>query len=195
MKKEPKNEQTQQPVESAAPATELERALTDENEKLIAENEQLAAENAKLQKTCHRLQSSADKSDAYLNQLVAIKNDFDSYKKRMKFNAEQARNEGIKAVMAQLIEVCDTFDLAQKHLTDDNLKAFEMVSAQFKQLLHSFGVEEMDVLGQPFDCMRMNALATMDYGADKHDLVVEVYKKGYVMGDVVLRYAQVVVGA
>ena len=177
------------------PETELEKALTAENEKLIAEVERLTAENKKVKKTCDRLQSSADKSDTYLNQLVAMKNDFESYKRRMKFNGEQAKLEGAQSVLVSLIAVCDTFELAKQHLEGDNLKAFNMVYQQFLEILKANGVEEMDVLGQPFDCMRMNALSKLDYGEDNRDLVVEVYKKGYVMGDKVLRYAEVIVGA
>ena len=175
--------------------TELETALTDENEKLIAEVEKLSAENEKLTKTCARLQSSADKSDTYLNQLVAMKNDFESYKRRMKFNGEQAKTEGMQAVITKMFAVMDTFELAKQHLSGENLKAFQMVYDQFLQILKDCGVEEMDVIGQPFDPVKMNALSKIDYGQDKHDLVVEVYKKGYVMGDKILRYAEVIVGA
>ena len=126
MKKEV-NKETKRVTESAETLqpTELEQALTEENEKLIAENERLAEENKKLQKTCNRLQSSADKSDSYLNQLVAMKSDFESYKRRMKFNAEQAKNDGVAAVVIKLISICDNFELAAKHLDGDNLKAFQ----------------------------------------------------------------------
>ena len=186
---------TEATSKNAATATELESALTEENEKLIAEVEQLTEENKKLKKTCDRLQSSADKSDTYLNQLVAMKNDFESYKRRMKFNGEQAKQEGAQSVLVSLIAVCDTFDLAKQHLDGDNLKAFNMVYQQFLDILRDNGVEEMDVMGQSFDPMKMNALSKLDYGEDKRDLVVEVYKKGYVMGDKVLRYAEVIVGA
>ena len=175
--------------------TELEKALTEENEKLIAEVERLTAENEKLTKTCNRLQSSADKSDTYLNQLVAMKNDFESYKRRMKFNGEQAKTEGIQQVIIKMFAVIDNFELAKQHLTDENLKAFQMVYDQFLQILKDCGVEEMDVIGKPFDPATMNALSKMNYGEDKHDLVVEVYKKGYIMGDKILRYAEVIVGA
>ena len=181
--------------EATSTQSDLERALTEENEKLIAEVERLTEENKKLHKTCDRLQHSADKSDTYLNQLVAMKSDFESYKRRMKFNGEQAKLEGAQGVIVGLIAVCDTFELAKQHLEGDNLKAFNMVHQQFLDLLKDNGVEEMDVLGQPFDCMKMNALSKLDYGEDKRDLVVEVYKKGYVMGDKVLRYAEVIVGA
>ncbi len=170
--------------------------LEEQNAALLAEVEQLQQEKAKLQKTVDRLQSSADKSDLYLNQLVAMKNDFESYKRRMKFNAEQAKTEGVQSVALKLITIADTFEIAKKHLTDEEtLKAFEMVHQQFTETLHSFGIEEMDVKGKPFDHMTMNALSKMDYGAENTDKVVEVYKNGYVMGDKVLRYAEVIVGA
>ena len=208
MKKQPttekpvNDEQTNVEQPNATTLSEMEQALTDENEKLIAENsalaeekERLTAENDKLAATCKRLQSSADKSDTYLNQLVAMKNDFDSYKRRMKFNGDQAKKEGAQQVLTKLLAIIDTFVLAAKHLDGDNLKAFNMVQAEFEQVLTDFGVVKMDVMGQPFDPIRMNALSKLDRGAENTDLVVEVYKDGYMLDEKVLRYAEVIVGA
>lgn len=180
-------QQTEQEVVKNAP---------EESESAEEKIERLEAENAKLHKTVARLQSSADKSDTYLTQLVAIKNDFDSYKRRMKLNAEQARLEGVQSVALKLIEIADTFEIALKHLKDEEtIKAFEMVHQQFVQTLHGFGIVEMDVSGKEFDHMTMNALSQMDYGAENSGKVVEVYKNGYTMNDKVLRYAEVIVGA
>lgn len=191
------NNQTQTPQTDATEVTmtELEKALTAENEKLISQVEELTAEKEKLAKTVQRLQSSADKSDTYLTQLVAMKNDFESYKRRMKFNGDQAKAEGITQVVTKLMEICDNFELASKHLEGDNLKAFQMIHQQFVQTLASFNVVEMDVVGKDFDCMTMEALSQMERGEENKGKVVEVYKNGYVMGDKVLRYAQVIVGA
>lgn len=189
--------QTQTPQTDATEVTmtELEKALTAENEKLISQVEELTAEKEKLAKTVQRLQSSADKSDTYLTQLVAMKNDFESYKRRMKFNGDQAKAEGITQVVTKLMEICDNFELASKHLEGDNLKAFQMIHQQFVQTLASFNVVEMDVIGKDFDCMTMEALSQMERGEENKGKVVEVYKNGYAMGDKVLRYAQVIVGA
>ena len=193
MKKNVDVQEVNTEAEVTAPASEAQEA---ELEKLTAQLEQLQAEKEKLQKTVARLQSSADKSDMYLNQLVAIKNDFESYKRRMKFNAEQARTEGVQSVALKLISIADTFELAAKHLTDDeNKKAFQMVYQQFVQTLSDVGVTPMNVLGAEFDHMTMNALSQMDYGEENRGKVVEVYKNGYTMGDKVLRYAEVIVGA
>ena len=41
----------------------------------------------------------------------------------------------------------------------------------------------------------MNALSKVDRGEENTDKVVEVFRCGYVMGDKVLRYADVIVGA
>lgn len=182
-------------VEAQSQLSEVEQALVIENEKLIAEIDTLTQENEKLKKTVDRLQSSADKSDTYLNQLVAMKNDFESYKRRMKLNTEQAQMQGVIQVVTKLIDICDTFELASKHLEGDNLKGFEMVHQQFLQILAEFGVKEIEAMGQPFDCMTMNALSKIDRGEENTDRVVEVYKKGYILGEKVIRYAEVIVGA
>ncbi|MBQ8872672.1 MAG: nucleotide exchange factor GrpE [Clostridia bacterium] len=182
-------------VEAHSQLSEVEQALVIENEKLIAEIDTLTQENEKLKKTVDRLQSSADKSDTYLNQLVAMKNDFESYKRRMKLNTEQTQMQGVIQVVTKLIDICDTFELASKHLEGDNLKGFEMVHQQFLQILAEFGVKEIEAMGQPFDCMTMNALSKIDRGEENTDKVVEVYKKGYILGEKVIRYAEVIVGA
>jgi len=182
-------------VDAQSQLSEVEQALVIENEKLIAEIDTLTQENEKLKKTVDRLQSSADKSDTYLNQLVAMKNDFESYKRRMKLNTEQAQMQGVIQVVTKLIDICDTFELASKHLEGDNLKGFEMVHQQFLQILAEFGVKEIEAMGQPFDCMTMNALSKIDRGEENTDKVVEVYKKGYILGEKVIRYAEVIVGA
>lgn len=182
-------------AEAQTQLSEVEQALVIENEKLIAEIDTLTQEKEKLKKTVERLQSSADKSDTYLNQLVAMKNDFESYKRRMKLNTEQAQTQGVIQVVTKLIGICDTFELASKHLEGDNLKGFEMVHQQFLQILAEFGVKEIEAMGQPFDCMTMNALSKLDRGEENTDKVVEVYKKGYVLGEKVIRYAEVIVGA
>ena len=183
----------QQSVAETVPQTPT---LEEQNAQLLAEVEQLKQQNAKLQKTAERLQSSADKSDMYLTQLVAMKNDFESYKRRMKFNTEQAKAEGVQSVALKLIAIADTFEIAQKHIADEEtLKAFLMVHKQFLDTLHEMGVQEMDVKGKPFDHMTMNALSKMDCGQENTDKVVEVYKNGYTMGEKVLRYAEVIVGA
>ncbi|MCM1043150.1 MAG: nucleotide exchange factor GrpE [Corallococcus sp.] len=162
--------------------------------KLTEENQTLAEANDKLTRTVARLQSSADNSDKFRDQLVALKSDFDSYKRRMKNDAEANAAKGRSEVIESVLPVLDTFDIAKGHLDEQNLKAFEMVEAQFVSALKNFGVEVMHVKGCEFDANTMNALSTFDAGEENSGKVVEVYKKGYICGGKVLRYAEVIVG-
>ncbi len=189
------SKQKQQPAcEATQTDATLVEELTKENEQLIAENEKLVEENAKLTKTVNRLQSSADNSDKYRDQLVALKSDFDSYKRRMKNDAEVCVNKGRAEVVEKILPVLDNFDLAKAHLDADNLKAFEMVQNQFLEILSQLGVQILNPKGEDFDATTMNALSTMDYGEENSGKVVEVYKKGYAYGSKVIRYAEVIVG-
>lgn len=185
---------------SVGQQTSPEPTIEEKYAALCKQNEQLSQQVGKLEKTVSRLQNSADKSDTYLTQLVALKSDFDSYKRRMKLNTEQAKTEGVQSVAVKLIDIADTFEIARKQISDEEtLKAFEMIFRQLTSTLQSCGVEMMNVLGEDFDHNTMEALSTMDRGEENRGKVVEVYKNGYTMqsGDVkkVVRYAQVVVGA
>lgn len=198
MKENKTNTANEQPQEK----TELEKlkeqveALTAENESILAESESLQAENEKLKKQVDRMNDSAEKSEQYLAQLVAMKNDFDSYKRRMKLNTESAKQEGVESVVSHLLPLADNFELAEKNITDEaSLKAFQMVHGELKKLFDELGISQMEVLGKEFDHNTMNALSKLARGEENTDKVVEVYKNGYTMGEKVIRYAEVIVGA
>ena len=61
--------------------------------------------------------------------------------------------------------------------------------------LNRFGVTRVDALGQPFDPNVHDALSTASVqDAAQHDVVVDVVKPGYMVGEDVLRPASVIVG-
>lgn len=152
-------------------------------------------ENEELIKEIEKLKKEVDKSDKYLDQLVAMKSDFENYKKRTKSDAEGNQNLGKFAIIEKIIPILDTFDLAEKHIQEAASKeAFEMVRRQFEKILCECGVEELNVLNNDFDPQYANAIANLDKGEENKGKVVEVYKKGYIYNEKVLRFAEVVVG-
>lgn len=159
------------------------------------QNELLQQEVDKLNKTVNRLQSSADNSDKFRDQLVALKADFDSYRKRMRADNEQNRQQGVLDTVQKVLPILDDLVRSKAHMTDKALTAIEMIIAQFNKQLQQLGVEQMNVLGEAFDANTMNALSTIDCGKDNSGKVVEVYRQGYKAGDKVIRYAEVIVGA
>jgi molecular chaperone GrpE (heat shock protein) len=169
--------------------------LVAENQQILADIDKLTEENNKLTKTVARLQSSADNSDKYRDQLVSLKADFDSYKRRMRDSAEENTQQGVFEAVKKILPIVDTFALARPHLSGENLAAFEMVEKEFCRVLTELGVTKMDTLGADFDVTTMNALSNLDRGEENAGKVVEVYKDGYTFAGKVLRYAEVIIGA
>lgn len=190
-----KGKQDQQPELTLEQLQANYDSLVAENQQLITEHESLQQENEKLHKTVARLQSSADNSDKFRDQLVALKSDFDSYKKRMRNDVESSIAQGKMTAVESILPILDTFDIAQKHLDDTNREAFEMVQKQFVSVLIDLGVEPLEAMGLDFDPNTMNALSSIDRGEDNKGKVVEVYQKGYRLAGKIIRYSQVIVGA
>lgn len=164
---------------------ELTKALISENEQLINNQEQLDKKIAK--------------TDEYINQIVMLKNDFDSFRRRNK-EIEQASNErGRLVIIEQLLPILDTFDRAKQNITDKPaLEAFELILKQYNKILSDAGVTEIDVINKDFDVNNANAVTKVEVKEQLKNKVLEVYAKGYkyttINGDIILRYAQVSVG-
>lgn len=153
-------------------------ALTKENEQLIKEKQDLA--------------KVISNSDKYLDQLVALKNDFSSYKDRIRSDADRSRDEGKINALEKILPLIDTLEKARVDISDG--KAFELIYRQFTKALFEIGVEEIEVIDLPFDPLVANAVTNREVPDEQKGKVVEVYQKGYKYKDKVLRYAQVIVG-
>lgn len=162
----------------AAFLQQMNEALVKENETLIKQKEELAKIDSK--------------ADQYLSQLVALKNDFNSYRNRVKADSEQSKIEGKMLVLERIFPFIDSLDKARVDVQDG--KAFEQIYRQFTKILFETGVEEIEVLNKTFDPNLANALTETEVEESKKGLVVEVYQKGYKYGEKILRYAQVIVG-
>jgi molecular chaperone GrpE len=72
-------------------------------------------------------------------------------------------------------------------------QGFEMVLAQFRQVLRDAGVEPVDAVGQPFDPHRHEALGHQDSEEHPEGHVMMQTRKGYKLKDRLLRPASVFV--
>ena len=88
----------------------------------------------------------------------------------------------------KLLPVLDSLEKCGEHLKD---KGLNFTLAQFKKVLESEGVKEIDVQGKKFDPETMDAVEMVSGPKDR---VVEVFLKGYYLKDRVLRPAKVKVG-
>ena len=134
-------------------------------------------------------QMVAESSDKYLR-LAA---EYDNYRKRTAKEKESLYGSAKADTVKPFLDVYDNLlrGAAQYPEGDPNRTGLEMICKQFVEVLGKLGVSEIDALGKPFDPERHNAVMHVEDEAIEESTVVEVFQKGFLMGDKVLRFAMV----
>jgi molecular chaperone GrpE len=125
--------------------------------------------------------------------------DFENLKKR----AERDRNDYVRyaltETMRDLVGVLDNLERALAHAPaaggDDFQAGVEMISRQLADVLRKYGVTEILALGTPFDPQFHEAMMRGEAAEVPPGTVIEVFQKGYVLNDRLLRPAMVKVSA
>jgi molecular chaperone GrpE len=131
---------------------------------------------------------------AYLRTLA----DFENYKKRTDRYLQERSDEGRRQLLLRMLPVLDNLERAAAY-REQGTPAEQLVDGllatvrQFVNMLESEGVRPVEVKGKAFDPRVSEAIATRDDGAAPPNTVLDEARKGYMLGDDVLRPAQVVV--
>ena len=127
--------------------------------------------------------------------------EFEQVKARIRRDTARDVERGKRSVIAEFLDVLDNLDraiaAAAAHPDSDPalLTGVRLVRDQFLGKLQGLGVTRLDVIGQPFDAARHEAISTAPVSDPAQDgKVVAVVKEGYAIGDELLRPASVVVG-
>ena len=120
--------------------------------------------------------------------------DLDNYRKRIARETERRVEESREAQLREWLEVVDSLERALFMQPEDPVvQGLRAVLEQMETVLARQGVTRMGATGEPFDPERHEAVAIRP--TDSPDrTVVEVARSGYMLGDRVLRPAEVVVG-
>ena len=187
MSEETKRTDAPQPEEVETPAAET---AAPETEAPAAEAEgQDAALQAKL--------DAAEKKAAELkDQLLRTAAEYDNFRKRSAREQDASFNNGVGFAVNQILGILDTLEMAANApTTDENYKkGVVMTLDKAAAALNTLKVEEIPAQGQPFDPNVHAAVQQVpaEEGVES-GTVVQVYQKGYRLGDRVIRHATVVV--
>lgn len=130
-------------------------------------------------------QTAAKFEDAYKRALA----DYQNLVRRTQEEKREWAKLSNKDLVLKLLPILDTLMLAEKHTKDQN---FVMTVQQFLQVLKDEGIERIVTIGEEFNPHTMEAVSTVEGDTGK---VVEEARAGYMFENVVLRPAQVIVGA
>ena len=131
----------------------------------------------------------SDGNDKYLR-LAA---EYDNYRKRTTKEKESIYADAKLETVKPFLDVADNLDRAvtQFEEGDPHRQGMELICKQFAAVLEKLGVTEIEALGQPFDPEKHNAVMHIDDESLAENTVAEVFRKGYQMGDRVVRFAMV----
>jgi len=122
--------------------------------------------------------------------------EFANFKKRGERDREQIQRDLTGTIVKRYLEVVDDMERAFKTRPNDTEGAawangIELIYRKLLIILDSQDVKPMDVLGQPFDPNKHEAIGQMDSAVYPSGHVAEVIHNGYLIGDRVLRPALV----
>ncbi len=166
--------------------------------------EPIAAEEAKADEVLEAADETADKiarleqqAADYLDKYQRTLAEFDNFRKRTVKEKAVMYDDGVRNTIERLLTVVDNLEravAAQEEKADAEdafFKGVQMTLTQFREVLHSMGVEEIKALGEKFDPNLHAAVAhEEDENYGENEVILEMLK-GYKYKDKVIRHSMV----
>lgn len=161
-----------------------------ENEKL--ENEEVNKKEEKNQKKEMVPKQDYDELDDRYKRILA---EFENFKKRSFKERDGLYNSILSDVVEVILPVVDNLENAVKAETQDTdyKQGVELVLKQFKDVLQSKGIEEIKAVGEIFDPELHEAVSSIQDENLGEKEIAQEYRKGYKIGNKVIRHSMVVV--
>ena len=176
-----------------------EEEVKNEKEKVDKNIEEKQEE--KIQET--EIKKETKKDDSKLTKELDELNDrykrlfaeFENYKKRTQKESLNKYAEITGDVVSKVLPVLDNLEKAAGVKTDDTSyqDGIKLVVKQFSEVLSKLGMSEIEAVGQRFDPSLHEAVSHIDDPNKGEQEIVEEYRKGYKIGDKVIRHSMVIV--
>lgn len=161
----------------------------------MAENENKTNEEVKETKNNDELQTKQIELDELNDRYKRVFAEFENYKKRTQKEKENLYNSILGDIIMTVLPVIDNLEIAvNAECKDENYKqGVELVQKQFKDFLAKNKVQEIPALGETFDPSQHEAVSSIQDDSKGVQEIVQEYRKGYKIGEKVIRHSMVVV--
>ena len=159
------------------------------------ENEPTSAEDKKIKKLQKKVEEQKQELEECDDRIKRLMAEFENFKKRSNKERSGMYNSVMGDVVTALLPAIDNLEKAvEAETSDEQYKSgVEMVLNQIKDVLKSNGVEEIKAVGEPFDPSLHEAVSSVVDESLGSKIIKEEFRKGYMIGDRVLRHSLVVV--
>ncbi len=178
-----------------------EETITEQNENEMPAAGEAPAEPVEEQKSVEdRLAEAEAKSAEYLDGWQRARAELDNYRKRMARERSELDDRLRAEFVLSVLPAMDDFDLALANLPDDIadhqwVNGVVLAHRKLLSVLEALGVSEIAADGETFDPAIHEAVTHEKHEDHKSGEIIGIVRKGYRLGDKVIRPAMVRVAA
>jgi len=134
--------------------------------------------------------------DEYYDLLLRKQAEFDNYRKRVERERQMVTEAAAASVVEELLPLMDDLERALKtesagEAADAYRKGVELIHRQLGEILRKRGVRPIEALGADFDPYYHQAVSHEPAEGRREGEVVEEFRRGYMLGDRLLRPSMV----
>ena len=131
--------------------------------------------------------------DTLNDKYLRICAEYDNFRKRSQKEKDSLYGDVKAETLKKFLPVYDNLVRALAQSTEDEAyrRCVEMIMNQFNVTMEKLGVTEIECLGKKFDPAFHNAVMHVEDEEKGENEIVEVFQKGFMMGDKVIRFAMV----
>ncbi len=137
--------------------------------------------------------SEAEELAALNDKYLRLCAEYDNFRKRSQRERDSLYADIKAETLKKFLPVYDNLVRALEQPTSDEAyrRGVEMIMTQFNSTMEKLGVSEIESLGKKFDPSLHNAVMHVEDEEKGENEIVEVFQKGFMMGDKVIRFAMV----
>ncbi len=183
--------------DNAAPMEEQENQANQENqaEEQPEQTETVQPETFTMtREQMEKMEGLAAQSAALNDKYLRLAAEYDNYRKRTAREKENTYQDAKLDTIRSFLEVYDNLERAVQQAGDEenvHKKGMEMIFHQLENVLEKLGVTVEDPTGLPFDPLKHSAVMHVDDENFGENVVSQVFQKGFLLGDKVIRFASV----
>ncbi|KAJ7971987.1 GrpE protein-like [Quillaja saponaria] len=148
-----------------------------------------------------KVASLSEELSAEKTRILRISADFENFRKRTERDRLSVVTNAQGEVVESLLSVLDNFERAKSQIkveTEGEEKinnSYQSIYKQFMEILGSLGVVPVETIGNSFDPLLHEAIMREDSAEYEEGIIIEEYRKGFRLGDRLLRPSMVKVSA
>ncbi len=131
------------------------------------------------------------------NKYLRLYAEFENYKKRVNKDKEELVKYGNESLLYELLPVIDNLEMALRHASNNVssglVQGVEITLKELQKILEKFGLIAIEANNKPFDPLVHHAMTQNERDDIDEKIVVEEFRKGYMLRDKVLRPSLVAV--